>query len=476
MEIREYLRMLRRGWPVIVLVTVLGIALAGSYLVLAPKRYESTALILLSTTTPASLTDLQNGQQYASDAAATYADVIESPSTLEVVAKELTPRRSVTELETMVTAEARESTSLIQVNVAAPSATEAANIANLVAGQAQVSVPNLVGRLGRSSKAIVRLVIVQEATVPLSAVSPNPKRVLAIGFIVGVALGLALTLLQQALDTRLRRPEDLYAAAPVPLLAVLPRPKRSQRTQIVVRDDPSGPAVEAYRSLRTNLVHLESTERPSILFTGVGHRDDVKVPLNLAWSMAQAGRRVLLIDLDLRQSTVADLLDLTQPTGMSDLLASGADLSDLVQETSQPGLSVLVSGTTQPSPSDLLSSPLVAQVLRRAESAYDLVVLHAPPLLAYTDAAVVSRVAGSTVVSVRAGKARTSDLSRALVALQNVAVEPLGLVLVGARAHVGDIGKARGAYARARPAVRVQWDQHPEATDSPQAPEPRQGL
>ncbi|HEY0238581.1 MAG TPA: Wzz/FepE/Etk N-terminal domain-containing protein, partial [Friedmanniella sp.] len=341
----------------IVLLTAIGVALAGTYLVLAPKKYESEALILLSTTDPTSVTDLQYGQQYTKDAAPTYADVIESPSVLAVVARNLTPKRSVTDLEDMVTAEARESTSLIQITVAAPSATEATNIANLVARQAQVGVPNLVGREGRSSKAIVRLDIVREATAPLSAVSPNPKRVLAIGFIVGVALGLALTLVQQALDTRLRRPEDLYATAPVPLLAVLPQPKRSQRNRLLLRDDPTGPAVEAYRSLRTNLVHLESMDRPSILFTGVGHRDDVKVPLNLAWSMAQAGRRVLLIDLDLRQSTVADMLYLTQSAGMSNVLADGAELSELVQETSQPGLSVLVSGTPQPSPSDLLSSP-----------------------------------------------------------------------------------------------------------------------
>jgi succinoglycan biosynthesis transport protein ExoP len=469
-EIREYLRMLRRGWPVIVLVTLLGIALSGAYLVLAPKQYQSQALILLVTTNPKDVSALEYGQQYGKDAAPTYADVIDSSSIFEVVAKGLTPRRSVADLETMVSTQARESTSLIEVNVTAPSAAEAANIANLVARQAQVSVPNLVGRESRSSAPILRLVIVRDAPVPPSAVSPNPKRVLAIGFIVGAALGLALTLLQQALDTRLRRPEDLYAAAPVPLLAVLPRPKRSQRTQIVVRDDPGGQAVEAYRSLRTNLVHLESTERPSILFTGIGHRDDVKVPLNLAWSMAQAGRRVLLIDLDLRQSSVADLLDLPQSAGMSDVLAGGAEFSDLVQQTSQPGLSVLVSGTTQPSPSDLLSSPVVAQVLRSAEAAYDLVVLHAPPLLAYTDAAVVSRVAGSTVISVRSGNARAVDLTRALVALQNVAVEPLGLVLAGARAHVGDTGKARGISTRPRSPVRVQWDQHPDPTDT----QPRQ--
>jgi Mrp family chromosome partitioning ATPase len=145
-----------------------------------------------------------------------------------------------------------------------------------------------------------------------------------------------------------------------------------------------------------------------------------------------------------------------------------------VQPTSQPGLSVLVSGTTQPSPSDLLSSPIAAQVLRSAEGAYDLVVLHAPPLLAYTDAAVVSRVAGSTVISVRAGNARAVDLRRALVALQNVAVEPLGLVLTGARAHVGDVGKARGVGTRPRSSVRPQWDQHPEPGDTQPGTRPRQ--
>jgi succinoglycan biosynthesis transport protein ExoP len=357
-----------------------------------------------------------------------------------------------------VQANARESTALIDVTASAGTASEAANIANAVATTASDVIPTLTPpSRSASARPVVQLTTVRNAPEPETPVSPNAKRVLAIGFIVGLALGLGLAIARQALDTRLRRPEDFQHVANVPLLAVVPRPKRSERTHIVVRDDPSSSAVESYRSLRTNLAYLESGERRSLLFTGVGHRDEAKVPVNLAWSIAQAGRRVLLVDLDLRQSTVQDLLHLQPVEGMSDVLAGQADLHGIAHPTSQAGLDVAVAGSTSLNPSDLLSSPVMERVLRRAEAEYDYVVLHAPPLLAYTDAAVVSRVAGQTLLTVRSGT-RAVDLATSLGALRNVRVEPLGLVLVGAPAHVGDMSKVRGIWTRPRPLARPQWD------------------
>lgn len=458
MEIRDYLRMLRRGWPTIVLVTAIGVGLALGYLAVAPKRYEATAVLYVSTAAPESTTDLQLGLQFAVNAAPTYADIVQSPEILGPVAEQLMPNRSLADLEQMVSANARESTALIDVTASAPTASEAANIANAVATTAGDVIPTLTPQRSTSARPIIQLATVRNAPEPEAPVSPNSKRILAIGFIVGAALGLGLAIARQALDTRLRRPEDL-ALSQVPLLAVLPRPKRSERTHIVVRDDSASPGVESYRSLRTNLAYLESDERRSLLFTGVGHRDEAKVPVNLAWSIAQAGRRVLLVDLDLRQSAVRDLLHLQVGDGISDVLAGKADLASIVHPTTQPGLEVVVAGATQLNPSDLLSSPVMARVLREAEAQYDYVVLHAPPLLAYTDAAVVSRVAGQTLLTVRSGT-RTVDLETSLAALRNVRVEPLGLVLVGAPANVGDLSKVRGSWARPRALQRQQWDTH----------------
>ncbi|WP_375432505.1 polysaccharide biosynthesis tyrosine autokinase [uncultured Friedmanniella sp.] len=465
MELRDYLRMLRRGWPTVLLVTALAVGLAAIYLTVAPKRYEATAVIFVSANQPDTITDLQQANQFAVNAAATYAEIAHSATVLAPVAEQLRPSRTVEQLEEMVTTGRRESTSLIDVTASASSAAEAANVANATAASAVKVIPALTPQSGSGTRSLVDLQVVRSAPEPSTALSPDTSRVLAIGLIAGLALGLGLTITSQALDTRLRRPEDLRHLTKLPLLAVLPRLRRSQRDAIVVRDDPASAAVESYRSLRTNLSYLESAGRRSLLFTGVADdRHSVQVPVNLAWSMAQSGRSVLLVDLDLRQSSVGEILHLTSQAGMADVLAGTSEMHDVIHETAQPGLHVALAGTTQPSPSDLLSTPRMEAVLRLAERDYDYVVLHAPPILTYTDAAVVARAAGQTLVTVSAAHTRAVELTSALVALGNVRVEPLGLVLVGSRVHVGDINKVRGIWTRRPPTGgvsqgrRVEWD------------------
>ncbi|WP_375422743.1 polysaccharide biosynthesis tyrosine autokinase [uncultured Friedmanniella sp.] len=464
MELRDYLRMLRRGWPTVLLVTALALGLAAAYLAVAPKKYEATAVVFVSASRPDSITDLQQGNQFAVNSAATYADIADSATVLGPVAEQLRPSRTVEQLEDMVTTGRRESTSLIDITATAGSAAEAANVANATAASAVKVIPALTPQLGSSTRSLVDLQVVRSSPEPSAAVSPDTSRVLALGLIAGLALGLGFTIASQAMDTRLRRPEDMRHLTKAPLLAVLPRLKRSQRGGIVVRDDPASAAVESYRSLRTNLSYLESGGRRSLLFTGVADdRHSVDVPVNLAWSMAQAGRSVLLVDLDLRQSLVGEMLHLGGRAGVADVLAGTVEMHEVVHETTQPGLHVALSGTTQPSPSDLLSTPTMEAVLRSAERDYDYVVLHAPPMLTYTDAAVVSRAAGQTLVIVSAAHTRAVELTSALSALGNVRVEPLGLVLAGSRVNLGDLNKVRGIWTRrppmgGGPARRVEWD------------------
>jgi len=461
--------MLRRGWPTVLLIAAIGVGLAALYLSVAPKRYETTATILVSTNNSGTTNDMQLGSQFAMTNSETYADLVKSEGVMRAVAQQIRPVRSVESLEEVITAGRRELTSLIDVKATAGSAIEAASIANTVATTATEVIPTLVPRANRS---LISLEVVRSARAPSSALSPDTSRVLALGLVAGLSLGLGITIVSQALDTRLRRPEDLAQLTKAPLLAVLPRPKRAQRAAIVVRDDPASAAVETYRSLRTNLSYLEDGSRRSLLFTGVAEdRVGVQVPVNLAWSIAQAGRRVLLIDLDLRQSVIGDILNLRGRAGIADVLAGEVELEDVVHKTSQSGLCVALSGTTQPSPSDLLSNPVMERVLRSAEEDYDYVVLHAPPLLTFTDAAVVSRVAGQTLVTVSAGHTRALELTTALGSLSNVRVEPLGLVLAGSRTPVGDMSKVRGIWARPRAHSGasprpVQWDRPESATES----------
>jgi succinoglycan biosynthesis transport protein ExoP len=443
-DLRDYVQMLRRGWPTVLLLTALFLGLAAGYLALAPKRYQATAVLFVSLPKPESVTDRQLGLQFSSQAAITYAELVNSAIVLAPVAK--STGLDLDDLRVMVSAVRRPDTALVDIVATGRRPSQVAAVANATAVSAASVIPDLESKSSGTSE--VRLQRVERAVVPTTALSPDVKRTVTLGGIIGLSVGLAVTIARQALDTRLRRAEDLRRLTEVPVLAVLPRLKRSERRGVVVRDDPTGVAGEAYRSLRTNLSYLEFEERRSLMFTSVADgRDGALVPVNLAWSIAQAGRRVLLVDLDLRQSSVGATLNLRPDLGLADALASEVDIMDTIRNTDHDKLQVVLSGTSQPSPSDLLSSPTMTTVLHRLEQEYEYVILHAPPVLAYTDAAVVSHVAGWTLVTVAAGQARAQDLSTALEALANVRVTPLGLVLSGARgSDQMDQRKVRGRW------------------------------
>ena len=462
--------MLRLGWPTIALICLSALVLAGVYLVVTPKQYESSTVLFVAANSPPTIDDLQSGADYSSTAVVTYAAIIDSPTVLGPAATELRPQLDVDRLRASVNTAVPEETTLIDVVASATNPSEAAAIANATADSAVQVLPGLQAAPNRAP-----LVSVQQlgrAVEPESPVSPDAARTLAIALVVGLGLGLATTITRQSLDTRIRRAEDLRGLTQTPLMATLPQLGRSPgrvlarlggaaRGGLIVRDQPSSSAGEAFRTLRTNLRFLEATNTRSLVFAAVADdHDGAQVPANLAWTLAQSGRRVLLIDLDLRQSTVGDAFGMTSGPGIGDVLTHAASLEEAVRETRNPYLRVLPSGKALLNPSDLLSAPMMVNTLRRLEAENDFVVIHVPPVLSYADAAVASTIASATLVSVGFGHTRAPDLTAALNILGNVGVTPLGLVVTGAeRTTTRTAGKALGVH-RPAPPLDAPTQQH----------------
>jgi capsular exopolysaccharide synthesis family protein len=453
-EIRDYVGMLRRGWPAIVLITVAVLGLTAVYLQLAPKRYEAHAVVYVSPKSPETFNDLVQGGSFASNVVTTYAEMIDSAVVLGPAAASLHPQRSVAELNDMVSADVRPETRLIDIVVNGSNTQDVTAIANAVAGSASRIIPGL--DAGPNGASLVRVQQLRQAVEPTKASSPVVKRTLALGLIVGLCLGLGVTIAAQALDTRLRRVDDVRALTSLPLLAVLPPPSRAERRGMVVRDQPRGSAAEAYRTLRTNMRFREATDRRSFVFASVADdREGAQLPVNLSWTLAQAGQRVLLVDLDLRGSTVGDTLGIDSHGGMADVLMGQVTVAEVLHGTEHPNLDVVLSGTLQPSPSELLTEPALGGVLQEMEQNYDYVILHVPPVLTYTDAALISVSAGGTFIAVAAGRTRAQELSTALAALANVRIKPLGLVLTTAPKSALEHGTV--ALRRHRPRLGQDW-------------------
>ena len=456
MDIRDYVRMLKRGWPVVLLGAVAFAVLASVYLALTPKQYEATAVLLVSTKDPGNVTDLQLGAQFSVNAVATYAQIIDSTTVLGPVATAMRPQMKPDDLVSMVSTATAQGSFLISVTATGHDPALVANIANAAAASAGRIIPTLEGVSG--GQPLVALQTIRPAVERDQAVSPNAKRILVIGFFIGAVVGLAVAIALQALDTRIRRVHDLQVLTDVPLLGVVPRVRRAAHNGVVVRDDSTGVAGEAFRTLRTNVRFLDSGIRRSLVIAAVADQSDgAHVPANLAWMLAEAGRRVLLVDLDLRRSTVGDTVGISGGSGMTDVLAGPARLTDVIRETGHPNLQVVISGVTPPNPSELLSIPKMGSLVAWMESHYDHVILHAPPILAYSDAAVIAGVGGAsprqpaapgTLITVTTGRTRAQDLDTALTVLANVGVSPLGLVLTRAGKSILERRKGGGGLTR----------------------------
>ena len=470
MELRDYLRMLQKGWLTVALITALFLSAAAAYVALVPRRYDATAVLLVSAQDPRTISDLQQAGQYATGAAMTYALIVDSPTVLGPVAEQVRPQVDVDDLGEMVSTRVEEDTSLIEITVSGERPAQVAAIANATAKNAGVVIPGL--EENARGRSLVKVQQIRQAVEPVIAVSPNVKRVLALGLIAGLCVGLATSIARQALDTRLQRLIDIRRVTDRPLLGVLPHLGRGRRNQLVARVDPAGAFGEALRTLRTNVVSSDSGRRSLMVAAAADDRDGALVPTNLAWSLAEAGRRVLLVDMDLRQNPVSKMLGVLGGKGLSDVLAGESSLEAAVQKTGNAQLQVLTAGTMRSSPSELLSRPLTADLLQRMEQGFDDVIVHAPPLLQYTDAAVVAALTSGTLVTVAIGATQAQELQTALTTLANVGVEPLGLVTTRTRRDALEHGRRRGGSVRLRSSIeepaggQVDWGWEDHQSDA----------
>lgn len=430
MEFRDYLRMLKRGWPAVILITALFVGAALAYLQFSPKTYEANAVVYVSARGSQSIGELQQGSQFVGDVITSYAEMADSAVVLQPVSDSLRPKLTVAQLSTMLTAKVRPNTNLIDLQVDTNNPRQAQAVANAVAANMAETLPYLETRSRSTGPRPVRFELVEEATLPRGPISPNTQEILALGLIVGLCFGLGLTILAQSMDTRIRRSRDIWRLTDVPLLAAIPQLSHADRRTLVVRDNPAGSVGEAFRTLRTNIRFLETSSRHSILVTGTivdGKGPDISA--NLGWTLAEAGYRVVLVDADLRHPQIGGSLGISGSTGLAEVLAGQVEPVAALRSTSHPQLEVMLAGTMPPNPSELLGSQAMRELMSDLERKYDYVILHAPPVLSYSDAAVLAVASERTVLTLGSGKTRANELSAALVALGNVGVKPMGIVM-----------------------------------------------
>jgi capsular exopolysaccharide synthesis family protein len=273
------------------------------------------------------------------------------------------------------------------------------------------------------------------AQVPTSPSSPKPKEDGALGLVAGLILGLGAAFLRDNLDDALLTAESAERTAGSPVLATVPLVpswKRRDRPLVISITNPTSPAAEAYRSLRTSLQFAgQERELRTILVTSPASEEGKTTTLaNLGAVFAQAGKRVVLVSCDLRRPRLGKFLGTDEKAGLTSVLLGEHALPQVIQPVQgDRRLCLLPSGPLPPNPAELLSGQGVREVFAALAENFDIVLIDSPPLLPVTDSVLLSRQVDATLLVVAAGQTRRGELHRAAEKLEQVSAPVIGIVL-----------------------------------------------
>jgi polysaccharide biosynthesis transport protein len=431
MDLRDYGRMLRKRWLLILVCVLLGGGAATAVSALSTPIYEAqTQMFVSAQSATDNLADAAQGGIFTQQRVKSYAQIVASPDVLAPVITELHLNTTADDLAKQISASAPLDTVLINVAVDDPSPTRARDIANAVSQEFTAQILTLETPAGGGPPP-VKVSVVKQADLPLAPVLPRTKVNLALGLMLGLSLGIGLAVLRESLDTTIKRIDDLQSITGAGALGMIAYDSDAAKHPLVTAIDPSSTRSESFRTLRTNLqfVDIDHPPRTVVITSAVAGEGKSTTACNLAITLAQAGIRVALVESDLRRPKISEYLGVEGAVGLTSVLIGRASLDDALQSWGRCGLAVLASGPIPPNPSELLGSGHMVALLRQLQQRFDVVIIDAPPLLPVTDAAVLSRICDGAVLVVRYGRTRREQLLRTTQALETVDARILGTVM-----------------------------------------------
>ncbi|HET9648796.1 MAG TPA: polysaccharide biosynthesis tyrosine autokinase [Microlunatus sp.] len=427
LDLRTHVHALRRFWKSVALCTLAGLLIAIGISLLVPPKYEARTTFFVATQTSAGNSPLQ-ADEFAQRRINSYVGVINSERLAKVVIDDTGLPLAATELNDMISASVDPDTVLMTVAVRDVSADRSLIISQSIAK----NLDNLIGELdNRGNQNAVELRVISGPTLNPAPVEPRWKLNLALGLLIGLGIGVAQALLRQQFDTTYRSRDQLVDGTGLPLLGSVGFDPAAKRSPILLPTETRSRRAEATRQLRTNLRYFdaESAVEVLVITSSVEGEGKTTTAANLAQAFAEAGRKTLLVDGDLRKPKLERYLDLESSAGLTSILIGEAQLSEIVQPWGPSGLDVLACGPIPPNPSELLGGSAMERFLTDARTAYDIVIVDTPPLLPVTDAAVTAAVADGVILVVRHGRTRRDQVDDALDALGSVDARVLGTVL-----------------------------------------------
>lgn len=430
MDLKQYVRVLRAHWLLVVLSVLICTGAAAALAWTRTPTYAARTQLFVSTGgLPADLSQTYQGGLFSQQRIQSYANIVSSPAVAQAVINELGLSESVQHLQGEIRASVPTGTVLINVTVTDRSPRLARAVANEVGHQ----FPGLVNALEtpeRGQISPVKISVTSPARLP-SQVSPKKPLYLTLGVLLGLILGIGGAVLREAFDSRIRSDRDAVAIAGAPVLGRIAEYRGAKKHPLIMENDPSSVGAEAYRRLRTNIraLSIDHGLRSFVVSSAVESEGKTLVVANLGIAFAEAGHRVVLVDADLRRPKLAKILGISSTLGLTHVLVDDGPLEDALRRYDALPLEVVASGPPPPNPSELLGSVRFASVLQELTDRADVVILDSPALLPVTDAAILAQLTSGVILVTRAASTRGNQLETAAQSLRTVNEQVLGVVL-----------------------------------------------
>lgn len=452
MEIREYWRILRSGWWLVALLTVLGVAAGFVYSLVSTPQYQACARLFVTTEGGSSVGEAYQNNLFSQERVSSYAGLATSTQVAQRAVQQLQLPLSANDLRARITATPIEKTVLLDLCGTDSDPEVARALTNAVAGQLTQVVQEL-ETSQRGGSPAAGATIVDQADVPGDPSGLGLITTLVLGGVAGFVLGVLAALARGIADRSIRnrpRAEEISGKA---VLGGLPADPERSKTPVASFSKMGEPL----RTLRTNIRFLGGGTPPRVITvtSPAAEEGRTSTAIDLAAVMAEAGHRVLLVDGDIRTAALADRLGISQVAGLSTVLSGEHKIDDAVHRDVVDGVSVLPAGPVPPNPSELLGSDRAQLLLESLRGDYRYIVIDTPPLLGVSDGAILTALADGALVLARVERTTRDQLRKAIKVLDGVGGKVLGVVTTFEQ-HRRRRQNGGGSAPTARPRIEVE--------------------
>lgn len=451
LELAEYGRAIVRGWWIVLVCMVIGFAAAAFTTARTAPMYQSSIKFYVVSAQGTGQSALQ-ALELSRGRIGAFASLAKSDKFVDGLVRNSNTGLSAQDIADSISASGDQATLMLSIVVSLPDQAKALAVARTIVESLGTAVSDAEAARTSSGSGQTVLNVVSGPTVETTPVSPRVGLNLALGTLLGLGVGVVLAVSRRLMDKTLRTAEQVQEASGLPVLARIPVSADARMAGRVLEERSVSLLDEAGRRLRTNIDHFPDVPSSRVVTVTSARVGEGKttVALMLAGAWAEAGEHVLVVEADLRSPRLASALALPNGLGLADVLAGRMTLAAVIQPTVHERVHVVAAGTVPAGPTELLGSRAAAAVLGEMRAKYSRVIIDAPAMQPYSDAALLAATADCTVLVVKHRRVTPELVKATLRNLELVNSRVAGVALNALPARLSEAYKQPSERFRAQ--------------------------